>query len=91
MSDKKAKIIYTDTDEAPALATYSLLPIIKSFTAGSGIEVETRDISLSGRIIANFSEFLSDSQKQSDALAELGELTQDEICLLYTSPSPRDS
>ena len=87
MSDKKAKIIYTDTDEAPALATYSLLPIIKSFTAGSGIEVETRDISLAGRIIANFPEFLSDSQKQSDALAELGELTQDEMANIIKLPN----
>jgi len=87
MSDKKAKIIYTDTDEAPALATYSLLPIIKSFTAGSGIEVETRDISLSGRIIANFPEFLNDSQKQSDALAELGELTQDEMANIIKLPN----
>ena len=87
MSDKKAKIIYTDTDEAPALATYSLLPIIKSFTAGSGIEVETRDISLSGRIIANFPEFLSDSQRQSDALAELGELTQDEMANIIKLPN----
>ena len=87
MSDKKAKIIYTDTDEAPALATYSLLPIIKSFTAGSGIEVETRDISLSGSIIANFPEFLSDSQKQSDALAELGELTQDEMANIIKLPN----
>ena len=87
MSDKKAKIIYTDTDEAPALATYSLLPIIKSFTAGSSIEVETRDISLSGRIIANFPEFLSDSQRQSDALAELGELTQDEMANIIKLPN----
>jgi len=87
MSEKKAKIIYTDTDEAPALATYSFLPIIKSFTAGSGIEVETRDISLSGRIIANFPEFLGDSQKQSDALAELGELTQDEMANIIKLPN----
>ena len=87
MSEKKAKIIYTDTDEAPALATYSFLPIIKSFTAGSGIEVETRDISLAGRIIANFPEFLNDSQKQSDALAELGELTQDEMANIIKLPN----
>ena len=87
MSDKKAKIIYTDTDEAPALATYSFLPIIKLFTAGSGIAVETRDISLSGRIIANFPEFLSDSQRQSDALAELGELTQDEMANIIKLPN----
>ena len=87
MSEKKAKIIYTDTDEAPALATYSFLPIIKSFTAGSGIAVETRDISLAGRIIANFPEFLNDSQKQSDALAELGELTQDEMANIIKLPN----
>jgi isocitrate dehydrogenase len=68
-------IIYTKTDEAPALATYSLLPIIQAFTKHSGISVETRDISLAGRIIANFPEFLSGDQKIGDALAELGALT----------------
>ncbi|QDF75705.1 MULTISPECIES: NADP-dependent isocitrate dehydrogenase [Shewanella] len=67
-------IIYTETDEAPALATLSLLPIIKHFTAAAGVGVETRDISLSGRVIANFPEFLSPEQQISDALAELGEL-----------------
>ncbi|MFT5235035.1 MAG: isocitrate dehydrogenase [Shewanella sp.] len=67
-------IIYTETDEAPALATLSLLPIIKTFTQAAGVNVETRDISLSGRIIANFPENLSDNQKIGDALAELGEL-----------------
>ena len=67
-------IIYTETDEAPALATLSLLPIIKTFTQAAGVNVETRDISLSGRIIANFPDHLSDSQKIDDALAELGEL-----------------
>jgi len=72
---KLPTIIYTKTDEAPALATYSLLPIIQSFTKHSGISVETRDISLAGRIIANFTEFLSDDQKIGDALAELGALT----------------
>ncbi|MFZ9053886.1 MAG: NADP-dependent isocitrate dehydrogenase [Woeseiaceae bacterium] len=71
-----AKIIYTKTDEAPALATYSLLPIIEAFTAAAGVDVETRDISLAGRIIANFPENLSEDQKQSDALAELGELAK---------------
>ena len=71
-----SKIIYTETDEAPALATYSLLPIIKTFTEAAGIAVETRDISLAGRIIANFPENLTDAQKQSDALAELGELAK---------------
>ncbi len=69
-----SKIIYTLTDEAPALATYSLLPIVKAYTQTAGIAVETRDISLAGRIIAVFPEALSDAQKQSDALAELGQL-----------------
>jgi isocitrate dehydrogenase len=68
-------IIYTKTDEAPALATYSFLPIVQAFTKHSGIAVETRDISLAGRIIANFPEYLSDDQKIGDALAELGALT----------------
>jgi len=77
MSDQQPTIIYTETDEAPALATYSLLPIIQAFAAVSDINVETRDISLSGRIIANFPEYLDDSQRIGDALAELGEMTQD--------------
>ncbi|MFT3991924.1 MAG: NADP-dependent isocitrate dehydrogenase [Luteolibacter sp.] len=68
-------IIYTQTDEAPALATYSFLPIVQAFTKHSGITVETRDISLAGRIIANFPETLTDDQKIGDALAELGALT----------------
>ena len=67
-------IIYTKTDEAPALATYSFLPIVKAFTDAAGIDVETRDISLAGRILANFPENLSDEQRIGDALAELGEL-----------------
>jgi isocitrate dehydrogenase len=71
-----SKIIYTETDEAPALATYSLLPIIQTFTEAAGIVVEKRDISLAGRIIANFPEHLAESQKQSDALMELGELAK---------------
>lgn len=74
MSTDTPKIIYTETDEAPALATYSLLPIIRAFAQPAGIEVETRDISLSGRILAVFPEYLSEDQRQSDALAELGEL-----------------
>ena len=69
-------IIYTQTDEAPALATYSLLPIIRKFTASSGINVETRDISLAGRIISQFPEFLREEQRIDDALAELGELAK---------------
>lgn len=73
---KTPKILYTLTDEAPALATYSLLPIIKSFTDSAGVAVETRDISLSGRIIATFPEFLKEDQRISDALAELGEIAK---------------
>ncbi|MBM3163189.1 MAG: NADP-dependent isocitrate dehydrogenase [Chlorobi bacterium] len=69
-----SKIIYTKIDEAPALATYSLLPIIQAFAKGTGVEVETRDISLAGRIIANFPENLTEAQIISDQLAELGEL-----------------
>jgi len=69
-----SKIIYTKTDEAPMLATYSLLPIVQAFTASAGIDVETRDISLAGRILANFPEYLNDDQKIGDALAELGSL-----------------
>lgn len=71
-----SKIIYTITDEAPALATYSLLPIVKFFTKAADIEMETKDISLAGRIIANFPENLSDEQKQTDALTELGDLAK---------------
>src|SRR6478672_795668 len=69
-----AKIIYTHTDEAPLLATYSFLPIIQAYAAQAGVEVETRDISLAGRIIAQFPERLTDEQRIDDALAELGEL-----------------
>jgi len=72
---KVPTIIYTKTDEAPALATYSFLPIVQAFTKHSGITVETRDISLAGRIIAQFPDFLTDDQKIPDALAELGGLT----------------
>ena len=75
MSDK-AKIIYTITDEAPALATHSLLPIIEAYTAAAGVAVETRDISLAGRILANLSEFLPADQKTADHLAELGDLAK---------------
>ena len=73
MNDK-AKIIYTITDEAPALATYSLLPIIEAYTAAAGVSVEPRDISLAGRILANFPDFLAEDQRIPDALAELGSL-----------------
>ena len=71
------KIIYTMTDEAPALATYSFLPIIKKFTSIAGIEVESSDISLAARILASFPEYLSDTQKVDDTLLALGNLTQD--------------
>jgi len=74
MSD--TKIIYTQTDEAPALATYSFLPIVQAFTDAAGVAVETRDISLAARILATFSDTLSAAQQQNDALAELGELAK---------------
>ncbi|MCS6154434.1 NADP-dependent isocitrate dehydrogenase [Shewanella baltica] len=74
MKDNSSTIIYTETDEAPALATLSLLPIIRTFTDAAGVAVETRDISLSGRIIASFPEQLTDTQKIGDHLTELGEL-----------------
>ncbi len=71
-----AKIIYTHTDEAPMLATYSFLPIIEAFASTAGVEVEVRDISLSGRIIALFGDHLTEDQRQADALAELGALAK---------------
>ncbi|MDH3334572.1 MAG: NADP-dependent isocitrate dehydrogenase, partial [Gammaproteobacteria bacterium] len=71
-----AKIIYTKVDEAPALATYSFLPIVKAFTDAAGLDVETRDISLAGRILATFPENLTAEQRVDDALAELGELAK---------------
>lgn len=71
-----AKIIYTHTDEAPMLATYSFLPVIEAFASTAGVEVETRDISLSGRIIAAFGDFLADEQRINDDLAELGALAK---------------
>ncbi|MDH3989011.1 MAG: NADP-dependent isocitrate dehydrogenase [Gammaproteobacteria bacterium] len=72
----KQKIIYTITDEAPMLATHSFLPIVAAFTSAANVKVETRDISLAGRIIANFPDNLTDEQKQKDALAELGDLAK---------------
>ena len=76
MSEQRPKIIYTETDEAPALATHSFLPIVKAYLETSGIDVVTSDISVSGRIVANFPENLTDSQKQSDSLSELGDLVK---------------
>ncbi len=76
MTEETAKIIYTQTDEAPALATYSLLPIVEAFLGAADVAVETRDISLAGRIIANFPENLTAEQKIGDALAELGDIAK---------------
>ena len=74
MSDYK--IVWTKIDEAPALATYSLLPVVTAFSKACGVEIETKDISLAGRIIANFGEELAEDQKIEDALGELGELVK---------------
>ncbi|KAB7885811.1 NADP-dependent isocitrate dehydrogenase [Poseidonibacter ostreae] len=82
-----SKIIYTKVDEAPALATYSFLPMIKAFTKSSGIEMVTKDISLAGRIISNFPENLTEDQKIADHLAELGELTQDPTVNIIKLPN----
>jgi isocitrate dehydrogenase len=76
MTTKTSKIIWTQIDEAPALATYSLLPIVQAFTRGTGVEVETRDISVAGRIIATFPENLTPAQRIPDYLAQLGELAK---------------
>jgi isocitrate dehydrogenase len=76
MTTQTSKIIWSKIDEAPALATYSLLPIVNAFTKAAGVVVETRDISVAGRIIANFPDYLTESQRMPDYLAELGELTQ---------------
>ena len=76
MTTKASKIIYTKTDEAPMLATYSFLPIINAFSKAAGVTVELRDISLAGRILAVFPEYLTPQQKQPDALSELGELAK---------------
>ena len=71
----QSKIVWTKIDEAPALATYSFLPIVQAFTKGTGVEVETSDISLAGRIIATFPERLTEAQRIADNLTRLGELT----------------
>lgn len=82
-----SKIIYTKTDEAPALATYSLLPILNAFTGAAGVEVEASDISLAARILAAFPERLSDQQRVSDSLAELGALTLDASANIIKLPN----
>ncbi len=76
MSTDKAKIFYTITDEGPYLATHSFLPIVEAYTKAAGVNVETKDISLAGRILANFPDYLTNEQKVSDDLAELGELAK---------------
>lgn len=81
------KIIYTETDEAPRLATYSLLPIIEAFAEAAGIVVETRDISLAGRILAKFPEYLEPDQRIADHLSELGALTQDPSANIIKLPN----
>src|SRR3954466_1396874 len=85
------KVIYTYTDEAPALATHSFLPVIRAFAGQAGVDVELRDISLAGRILAQFPDRLTDAQRVPDALAELGELAKtpaaNVIKLPNTSPS----
>ena len=76
MPTDPGKIVWTEVDEAPALATYSLLPIIRKFVGGTGITIETADISLAGRILANFPEALREGQRVPDALTQLGELAK---------------
>ncbi|MCW8108170.1 NADP-dependent isocitrate dehydrogenase [Alteromonas ponticola] len=87
MTKAKSTIIYTKTDEAPMLATYSLLPIIKKFTGEAGVEIELSDISLAGRILANFPDYLADDQRIPDALSQLGEMTQDENANIIKLPN----
>ena len=76
---ENSKIVYTLTDEAPMLATHSLLPIVKAFTKTASIEILPKDISLAARILANFPEFLNEDQKVEDALAELGQAPNADI------------
>ncbi len=87
MTDRKLKIVYTLTDEAPALATYSLLPFIKKYTEAADVEVELSDISLAARILALFPENLTEDQRVPDALAELGKLTKDEGANIIKLPN----
>ena len=76
------KIIYTKTDEAPMLATFSFLPIVQAFTSAAGVKVETRDISLAGRVLSQFPEYLEPEQRVGDHLAELGELATSSVCTI---------
>jgi len=87
MTSAQPTIFYTLTDEAPALATRSLLPIFKAFTAAGGIQIGTKDISLAGRILANFADYLKDGQESADALAELGELVLEPHANVVKTPN----
>ncbi len=87
MTDIHSTIIYTYTDEAPALATYSLLPIIQGYAGAAGVDVDLRDISLAGRILAAFPDYLTEEQRVSDDLTELGELTQDPSANIIKLPN----
>src|SRR5258706_9613093 len=87
MKPETSTIQWTQTDEAPALASYSFLPIVRAFLQGTGIQVEPRDISLAGRILANFPDNLTDAQKTSDDLALLGKLTQDPEAIILKLPN----
>ena len=87
MTISKSKIIYTKTDEAPALATYSLLPIIRNFTSSAGIEVELSDISLAARILSALGDLLPEDQQVPDALAKLGALTQESSTNIIKLPN----
>jgi isocitrate dehydrogenase len=87
MNTETTKISWTWTDEAPALATLSFLPIVRAFTKGTGLSVETRDISLAGRILANFPEYLTEEQRIPDHLAQLGELTQERAAVIIKLPN----
>jgi monomeric type NADP-dependent isocitrate dehydrogenase len=87
MTSDTSTIIWTKIDEAPALATFSLLPIVQAYTKGTGISVEERDISLAGRIIALFPERLTKAQRIPDFLAQLGELTQDPAANIIKLPN----
>ena len=87
MSTNDHKIIYTITDEAPYLATHSFLPIVKAFAGQANVKIETKDMSLAGRILANFPEYLKDGQKIPDALTELGELAKTPVANIIKLPN----
>lgn len=87
MSAEQPTIIYTLTDEAPLLATYGFLPVIRTFADAAGIDVKTSDISVAARILSEFSDYLSDEQKVPDNLAALGELTQDPSANIIKLPN----